>query len=89
MTQPDTPKIEFPLNYPIKVIGDNSDGFQATVVRIVTQFDPKFDASSITLIPSRNGTFVSLRLSLWATGEDQLQGMYKALKETGHVKMIL
>lgn len=89
MTQPEAPKIEFPLDYPIKVIGDNSDDFQAMVAKIVTQFDPKFDASSITRNPSRNGTFVSLRLSLWATGEEQLQSMYKALKDTGHVKMVL
>lgn len=89
MTHSDTPLVEYPLNYPIKVIGDNVENFVSIVSGVVKQFDPAFDEASVSLKPSRNGTFVSMHLSLWATSDEQLQKLYSALKQTGHVKMIL
>jgi uncharacterized protein len=86
---PDAPKIEFPLDYPIKVIGDNEDNLAALVSDIVKQFDPKFDAEKIVKVPSSKGTFVSLRFSIWATGEDQLGNMHETLIKLSCVKMVL
>lgn len=87
--QQEAPKIEFPLDYPIKVIGDNHEHFMVEVAAVVQRFDPKFQAKSITKVPSKKGTFVSLRFSIWATGEEQLSSMHKALLDVQAVKMVL
>jgi len=86
---PEAPKIEFPLDYPIKVIGDNIEALDTEVARIVSQHDARFDPSKMTRVPSRNGTFVSLRFSIWATGKDQLDQMHKDLIKLDFVKMVM
>lgn len=86
---PDAPKIEFPLDYPIKVIGNNDDDFAELVGAIIKDYDPKFDATTIVKVPSSKGAFVSLRFSIWATGEDQLGKMHQALIKLNCVKMVL
>lgn len=83
------PKIEFPCDYPIKVVGDAAEDFTAMVCQVVSRHDPAFDASTLQSVPSRNGRFVSLRLTLRATGEDQLQALFAELKATDRVHMVL
>lgn len=83
------PKITFPCDYPIKVVGDAADDFAAVVCQIVINYDSEFDASSITVVDSRNGRFQSIRLSIQATSETQINQLFLALKATGRVHMVL
>ncbi|WP_108444599.1 YbeD family protein [Halomonas denitrificans] len=83
------PKITFPCDYPIKVVGDAADDFAATVCQIVVRHDPDFDAEGIQVVPSRNGRFVSVRLTLRATGEVQIKALFGELKATGRVHMVV
>lgn len=88
--QQEPPKIEFPCeNYPIKVIGDNADDFATLVIQVMQKYVIDFDHNTVSLNPSRNGTFVSVRLSITATGHDQLKDIHEALLATGRVKMVL
>lgn len=89
MVEQEPPKIEFPLDYPIKVIGNNDSDFADQVSAVVKQFDPGFDPASIVEVASRKATFVSLRFSIWATGKDQLSSMHQALLKLDSVKMVL
>ena len=89
MSQPDAPKIEFPCDYPIKVIGDNDDDFESMVIALVREVAPDFDESTVSLNASRNGTFVSVRLSIRATGKEQLRSLHQSLMASGRVKMVL
>ena len=89
MTESSAPKIEFPCDYSLKVIGDQSEDFAEVVAEIVRSHDPHFDAACISHQPSRNGRFVSLRLTMRATGEAQLKALFQALKATGRVHMVV
>lgn len=86
---PEAPKIEFPLDYPIKVIGNNEDDFELIVSEVIERFDPGFDREAIVKVASRKATFVSLRFSIWATGKDQLSGLHQELMKLSCVKMVL
>lgn len=83
------PRIEFPCDYPIKVVGDAADDFAATVCQIVNRHDPDFDAAKIEVVASRNGRFQSVRLTLRAQGEAQLKALFAELKGTGRVHMVV
>ena len=89
MKTPEEVKIEFPCDYPIKAIGNNSIDLQALVVETVLPFVSELDETRISLNPSRKGTFVSVRFFIEATGPDQLASIHQALMETGHIKMVL
>ncbi|TFH88132.1 DUF493 domain-containing protein [Billgrantia azerbaijanica] len=83
------PKITFPCDYPIKVVGDAAEDFAATVCQVVTRHDDTFDATSLEVVESRNGRFQSVRLTLRATGEAQLKALFAELKATGRVHMVV
>ncbi|MFC2991535.1 HP0495 family protein [Halomonas tibetensis] len=83
------PKITFPCRYPIKVVGNAAEDFAAVVCQVVTRHDPHFDATDMRVVDSRNGRYQSVRLTLLATGEPQLQALFVELKATGRVHMVL
>ncbi len=90
MSEPSAPKIEFPCdNYPIKVIGDNHPALHDQVVEIMQKHAPGIDLTEISAQVSRNGSFVSIRVRICATGESQLKSIHAELLATGRVKMVM
>ena len=85
----DDVKIEFPCDYPIKAIGNNSIDLKALVIETLLPHVPDLDESRMSLNPSRKGTFVSVRFYIEAQGPDHLKTIHEALMATGHVKMVL
>jgi putative lipoic acid-binding regulatory protein len=83
------PKIEFPCEYPVKVLGRNVSEFQPTVMEIFERHAPGFDQETIVLRDSRKGTFQSMTITIVATGPDQLDSLHKDLVATGLVQMVL
>lgn len=86
---PDAPKIEFPCQYPIKVICNAGNTVVEQVLTVVRQHDPALDADKLVVQDSKNGRFQSLRLIMNATSEQQLQMLFTDLKATGQVHMVL
>lgn len=86
----DKPVIEFPCeNYPIKVIGSSSETLRASVVEIVRIHDTAFREDSVEEYPSSKGTYTSVRLSIRATGEQQLKALHEDLMSHPLVKLVL
>lgn len=83
------PKIEFPCDYPIKIIGLNGASFSEAVIEVVRIHAPGFDEATIELHPSRNGTYVSVNVVIEATSEAQLKLMHADLMSIAQVKMVL
>ncbi len=89
MTQTEPPKIEFPCDYPIKVIGHDENNFRDFVIATVKTHVPGLEIDRIDENPSKNGKFLSVRLWILATGEQQLQQIFADLKASGRVQMVL
>ncbi len=89
MTQPEAPKIEFPCEYPIKVMGLLTPDYQQLVLDVVQVHAPNLDVSSVRIRESRNGKYCSVTVTIIATGEAQLSAIFEDLKATGRVEMVL
>ena len=89
MSEPDPPKIEFPCDYPIKVLGRSSDAFRGIILEVFERHAPGFDQETITVKDSAKGTFTSLTITITATGKDQLEALHEDLIATGHVQMVI
>ena len=89
MMEETAPKIEFPCDYPIKAIGVNHVDLKKIVMDIVREHAPDVDDSVVVLNPSRNGNFVSVRFSIFASGEQQLKCIHQDLIASEHIKMVL
>ncbi len=83
------PKIEFPCLYPIKIIGVAVEEFQDLVVEVVERHTGKITAELITERRSRHQQYVSITVTIAATGLNQLQNIFEDLKRIEHVKMVL
>lgn len=89
MTEPEAPKIEFPCDYPIKVLGRSSETYQMVILEVFERHAPGFDRQTIEVRDSRKGTFTSLTITITATGKEQLDALHRDLMATGHVQMVI
>ncbi len=73
-TTPETPAslIEYPSDFPIKVMGAMHDNFAATIVEVVMQFDPAFGHHKLEQRPSTKGNYLGLTVTVRATSREQL-----------------
>ncbi len=83
------PKIEFPCDYPIKVMGRQVDDFHAVVMEVFERHAPGFDRDGVSVRDSSKGTFMAITVVIEATGKDQLDALHKDLMATGLVNMVL
>lgn len=88
-SEPVAPKIEFPCRYPIKIIGRATEGFKETVVASVERHVGKIAADLISVRPSKQQNYVSVNVTITATGEDQLRSIFTDLKAIDSVKLVL
>jgi hypothetical protein len=85
----DPPKIEFPCDYPVKVLGSNVEELEAVVLKVFECHAPGFLPGRITRRASREGTFLAITVHITATGKPQLQALHADLMATGLVKMVI
>lgn len=81
--------IEYPCDFPIKVMGSAHPAFQDTIIEVIRTFDGGFDATTIEVRPSSSGNYLGLTVTVRATSRAHLDDIYRAL--TGHpmVKIVL
>ena len=77
-----TTLLEFPCDFPLKIMGKRVDEFAHTIVEVVQQHAPEFDAATMEMRPSSSGNDLGLTCTITATSQKQLDDLYLAL--TGH-----
>jgi uncharacterized protein len=86
---PEQSLIEYPSQFPIKVMGLRVDGYVTALTHIAKQFDPAFDASTIELRESSGGKYLGVTLTITATSREQLDEIYRTLSTHPMVKVVL
>jgi putative lipoic acid-binding regulatory protein len=81
--------IEYPSQFPIKVMGVKEEGFVHAVTAIARQFDPAFDASTVELRESKGGNYLGVTVTVTATSREQLDDLYRTLGQHPLVKVVL
>jgi putative lipoic acid-binding regulatory protein len=89
MPVPTESLIEYPSDFPIKVMGEMQEAFAQTIVDLVMLHDPSFHAGKMEMRPSTKGTYLSLTVTVWATSREQLDNLYRALSSHPMVKVVL
>lgn len=81
--------IEFPCDFPLKVMGKAEEGFAQTIVEVVLRHAPDFDAAKVEMRPSKAGNYLSLTCTVRATSKAQLDALYRELTSHPMVKIVL
>ncbi len=81
--------IEFPCDFPIKVMGAKNPEFAPTIAEVLKTFDPDFDAKTITIRDSSKGHYQGLNVVVHTTSREHLDSIYRALTSHPMVKVVL
>mgnify|MGYP006273769291 FL=1 len=81
--------LDFPVDFPIKVMGRRTDDFAQTVAGVVSARVPDFDPSSIELRASSRGAWLSVTLVVRARSREQLESLYRELSSHPMVRIVL
>jgi putative lipoic acid-binding regulatory protein len=81
--------IEYPTDFPIKVMGRMQPGFAQNVLAIVQRHAPDFDGAAMELRASSKGKYLSVTCVVRATSREQLDNLYRELCDHPLVVMVL
>lgn len=81
--------IEFPCDFPIKVMGETRDDFTRTIIEVIQGHVSEFDASKIEMRASTGGKYISITCFVYVTSKPQLDDIYRALTAHPFVKVVL
>ena len=81
--------ITYPSAFPIKVMGEQVEGFEQAMVSVARQFDAAFNVDTIERRPSSGGKYLGLTLTITATSREQLDELYRTLSTHPLVRVVL
>ncbi|WP_180117831.1 YbeD family protein [Acinetobacter sp. YH12096] len=79
----------FPMDYPIKLIGNAGEELRLAVNEIFVKHFPDFDGSKMTVTPSRTGKYHSITAQLRFEELEQVHAVYADLAACKHIRTAL
>ena len=89
MVKEESPKIEFPCRYPIKVMGLDVDEYSKAVINIIRTHAPDLKDQDINFRPSSLGKYLAVNVIINAESVEQIEVIFNELKASGRVAMVL
>jgi putative lipoic acid-binding regulatory protein len=81
--------VEYPCDFPIKILGHTRAGFAQAILEIVRRHAPEFDGAAMEMKSSKRGKYLSLTCVIRATSREQLDILYRELCDHPQVVMVL
>lgn len=81
--------IEYPCDFPIKVLGLAHQGFAQAVTEVILRYDRDFNAATMEMRPSSGARYIGLTCTVRATSREQLDALYQELCDHPQVTMVL
>ncbi len=81
--------MEFPCNFPIKIIGINSPTFKTDVEAIARKHYPGTSCQSITSQASEKSNYIAITVTVRALNQASLDALYLELTQHPDIKMVL
>ena len=88
-TQPRQTLIEYPCDFPIKVMGARVDGFAQAVIEVVLRHAPDFEPAGAEMRPSSKGNYLAVTCTFRALSQAQVDALYRELTSHPMVKVVL
>ena len=85
----DAQLLEYPCDFPLKILGHTQAGFAQAVIDVVKRHAPDFDGATVELRASNRRKYLSITCVIRATSREQLDGLYQELCDHPMVVMVL
>ena len=83
------PLLQFPTDYPVKVVGRASDTLRPQIDAIILKHAPDLDASRTSERLSANGNFLSISYTIHAVSAEQVKALASELSACESVLIVL
>lgn len=80
---------DFPMDYPVKVLGESQHPLAQIVADILLRHVPDFEPGTISMRPSRGGKYISITATVHVTHKGQINGMYADFAAHDAIKLVL
>lgn len=84
-----TSLIEFPCQFPVKIIGIHSPNFLEEIKQITKKHFPNFVDGDLTQKQSENNNYLALTINVLAQNQEMLDAYYQDITKNEHIKMVL
>ncbi len=81
--------LQFPCDFPLKIMGSGSPDFRQLVVDLVSRHAPDLDETQIRVRDSRAGRYQSVTVVINARDRIQLDALYRELSGHPRITMVL
>ncbi len=81
--------IEYPCDFPIKIMGQAEQSFTQSILMIVKRHVPNFDEATLETKISKKNKYLSLTCTVRAISRTQLDALYQELCDHPMVVMVL
>ncbi len=81
--------LEFPCQFPIKIMGRNAGDFQDRVVAMVRHHAPDLSADAVQVRASGQGNYLAVTVTIEAQSRAQLDAIYRELTACEDILMAL
>lgn len=85
----ETTLLEFPTDFPVKIMGERRDDFAQAMVELVQRHAPDFRPEMVEMRVSSKGNYLSVTCTVRATSKAQLDALYREITAHPWVKMAL
>lgn len=85
----DPPLIEYPCEFPIKIMGHTRAGFAQAMLEVISRHAPDFDGATMAMKSSKHGKYLSVTCVINAASRAQLDALYQELCDHPLVVMVL
>ncbi len=81
--------IDFPCDFPIKVMGETQENFAQTIIELIQTKQPTFNASNVEMRASSGGKYISLTCNVHVHSQLELDNIYRVISAHPLVKFTL
>ena len=72
--------LEYPCEFPLKIMGATRAGFAQAVLEVVQHHAPDFDGATLEMKSSKHGKYLSITCTVTATSREQLDALWKEMQ---------
>ena len=84
-----TTLMEFPCQFPIKIIGNKTPTIEDEILNIVMRHFSTFDPKNMLFKESAKGNYLATTVTVYAENQAMLDEFYKEISSHPEIKMVL
>lgn len=89
MTNEEFAESIYPCQFPIKVIGENTEELEKIIVKVMATFCEVIHPDDLTIRPSKNGKYISITFTIVAKSREYIEQIYSTLNAQKEIKMVM